>query len=93
MSQRIRSPRQLVVLAILGVVGVLGLYRTRPAVSQPPRMPFSNSVEQRSEMIKELRQIRQLLEEQNRLLRTWASRDRGARKSSERNGASARRGR
>ncbi len=55
-------------VAALGVGGVLGLYRVEPAASQPPKLPFSNSVEQRAEMIKELREIRRLLEEQNRIL-------------------------
>ena len=61
-------------LAGLALVGMLGFYGPPRAVSQPPRMPFSNAVEQRSNMIQELRQIRRLLEEQNRILRLLASR-------------------
>ncbi len=57
------------IVAAVVVCGVLGLYRAEKAVSQPPKLPFSNSVEQRAEMIKELREIRRLLEEQNRILR------------------------
>ncbi len=57
------------ITTVVVVCGVLGLYRADRAVSQPPQLPFSNSVEQRAEMIKELREIRKLLEEQNRILR------------------------
>jgi len=43
----------------------------RPAASSPTaaEQPFANSVEQRAEMINELRSIRQLLSDQNALLR------------------------
>ena len=93
MSHHARRSSLLTLLAVLIVVGVLGLYRTESAVSQPPRLPFNNSVEQRAEMIKELRQIRQLLQEQNRLLRTWTSQNRGAATSGNQRTGSKRRGR
>ncbi|MDX1947429.1 MAG: hypothetical protein SFU86_18655 [Pirellulaceae bacterium] len=52
------------------VVGVLGFYGSGIAAPQQP--PFASSVEQRSEMIQELREIKELLKEQNALLRAAA---------------------
>ena len=49
---------------------VLGFYWPTAAAPAKPRQPFANSVEQRMEMIKELREIRMLLKEQNELLRS-----------------------
>lgn len=60
-------------LAAAVLFGVLGLYRADRAVSQSPQLPFSNSVQQRAEMIKELKEIRKLLEEQNKILRKQAN--------------------
>lgn len=52
--------------------GVLSFYQTTDAA--PPRSggkpPFANAVEQRMETIRELREIKQLLKEQNALLRS-----------------------
>jgi hypothetical protein len=51
--------------------GMLGLYETTVASSPggtPP--PFANTTESRLEMIQELREIRDLLKEQNALLRS-----------------------
>ena len=58
---------------LLLVVGVLGLWG--PAVAQPEptpgagKPPFANAVDQRDEMIRELREIRTLIKEQNALLK------------------------
>ncbi len=49
---------------------VLSFYRTTDAAPPKPKPPFANSVEQRMEMIKELREIRSLLKEQNAMLRS-----------------------
>ncbi len=49
---------------------VLSFYRATDAAPPKPKPPFANSVEQRMEMIKELREIRGLLKEQNALLRS-----------------------
>ncbi|NQT38750.1 MAG: hypothetical protein HQ581_14745 [Planctomycetes bacterium] len=49
---------------------VLGLYRTSAAPPSVPKQPFANSVEQRFEMIKLLREINSELKEQNELLRS-----------------------
>ena len=49
---------------------VLSFYRTTGAAPPKPQQPFANSVEQRMEMIKELREIKGLLKEQNALLRS-----------------------
>jgi len=55
------------------LVGVLGLWGTVGAQNQGApgagRPPFANAVDQRDEMIRELREMRSLLKEQNALLR------------------------
>jgi len=48
---------------------VLSFYESSDAAPQTGRQPFSNAVEQRHEIIRELQQIRTLLREQNQLLR------------------------
>ena len=53
-------------------LGVLGFYSTlgaAPPVGQPP---FANPVEQRADQLRELREIKELLKEQNELLRSGA---------------------
>ena len=50
--------------------GVLGLYQTTVAGSPGGTLPFANTTESRLEMIQELREIRDLLKEQNALLRS-----------------------
>lgn len=47
--------------------GVLSLYRTSDA-AQEAKAPFANPVQQRMEMINQLKQINALLKEQNALL-------------------------
>ena len=49
---------------------VLSFYRTTEAAPPKPKQPFANAVEQRMEMIKQLREIKGLLKEQNALLRS-----------------------
>ncbi len=53
--------------------GMLGLWVGANAAPQGGQPPFRNSVEQREEMIRELREINALLKEQNALLRTLAA--------------------
>jgi uncharacterized membrane protein YccF (DUF307 family) len=59
----------LLIVANVLVISVLSLHRSTNAAPQNARAPFGNSVEQRSNMIKELREIKVLLQEQNALLR------------------------
>ncbi|MDP6467348.1 MAG: hypothetical protein QF918_06400 [Pirellulaceae bacterium] len=59
----------LLIVANVLVISVLSLHRTTDAAPQSARAPFGNSVEQRNNMIKELREIKVLLQEQNALLR------------------------
>jgi len=67
-----RSRWALLVAANAVCYGVLSFYQATDAA--PPkssgRPPFANAVEQRMETIAELREIRQLLKEQNELLRS-----------------------
>jgi len=49
---------------------VLSFYRTTDAALRPTSPPFANAVEQRKEMVNQLREIKQLLKEQNALLRS-----------------------
>jgi hypothetical protein len=54
------------------VVGVLGFYSTSGAAPQSGQPPFNNSVEQRESQLRELREIKELLKEQNALLKGGA---------------------
>jgi len=54
------------------VVGVLGFYSTSGAAPQSGQPPFNNSVEQRESQLRELREIKELLKEQNALLKAGA---------------------
>ncbi len=49
---------------------VLSFYRTTDAAPPRPGPPFANSVQQRMEMVSELKEIKQLLKEQNALLQS-----------------------
>lgn len=55
--------------------GVLGFYQSIGTAQQPQngQPPFQNAVEQRQEMIRELKEISELLKEQNLILRKGAS--------------------
>ena len=65
----------MVVLVVLVLVwGVLSLYRSTDAAGQAPAEPFANAAAQRSEMIACLKEIRDLLKEQNALLKSGAVR-------------------
>ena len=59
--------------ALLLVAGVLGLWGIAGAQPVPGsgagKPPFANAVDQRDEMIRELRDIRTLIKEQNALLK------------------------
>jgi hypothetical protein len=57
------------VIANLAVASVLGFYSTLGAAPQAGQPPFANQVEQLEEQIRELREIKELLKEQNGLLR------------------------
>lgn len=59
----------LLVAANVLVVCMLSFYRTSGAAPQAAQPPFANAVDQRNEMIRELQEIRVLLQEQNALLR------------------------
>ena len=54
------------------VVSVLGFYSTSGAAPQAGQPPFNNSVEQRESQVRELREIKELLKEQNALLKAGA---------------------
>ena len=49
--------------------GVLGFYESSSAAPPGGQPPFANAVEQRHEIIRELQQIKTLLQEQVQLLR------------------------
>jgi hypothetical protein len=50
--------------------GVLSFYRASGAAPPVVKPPFANPVEQRMEMVNQLREIKELLKEQNALLRS-----------------------
>jgi len=60
------------VLVLVNVVAwyMLGFSQTNSVAQQGGRAPFANSVEQRAEMIEQLRAIHAELREQNELLRS-----------------------
>jgi len=60
------------VLVLLNLLawGVLSFCGATTAAPPSGRQPFANSVEQRGAMIRELREIKALLSEQNALLRS-----------------------
>ena len=60
------------VIANVTVAGVLGFYSTLGAAPQAGQPPFANPVEQRADQLRELREIKELLKEQNELLRGGA---------------------
>ena len=61
----------LVGLNVAGLL-VLGFYSIGGAAPQAGQPPFANPVDQRSDMVRELREIKDLLKEQNALLRGGA---------------------
>ena len=63
-----RSRRVTTVLAVVVCCCVLSFYRTTDAAGPKSQLPFANAVQQRIEMINHLRDIKQLLKEQNALL-------------------------
>lgn len=52
---------------------MLGFYSIGGAAPQSGQPPFANPVDQRADMVRELREIKELLKEQNTLLRGGAS--------------------
>ncbi len=69
------ASRAMLLLVILVLLwGVLSLYRSSDAGAQAPGEPFANATAQRSEMIACLKEIRDLLKEQNALLRSGSVR-------------------
>lgn len=66
-------PLGLLIVLNVAVLGVLGFYSTGGAAPQSGQPPFANSVEQRAEMVRELQEIKELLKEQNALLKAGAS--------------------
>ena len=51
------------------ILCMLSFYQTRAAPPRKNRQPFANAVEQRFEIIRQLKQTNALLKEQNALLR------------------------
>jgi len=65
------------VCANLFIWGVLSFYDSSDAAPQAGKPPFSNAVEQRHEMVRELQKINTLLQEQNKLLRAMGREQKG----------------
>ena len=67
---KIQFPAWSVLPLLVGVgLCVLGFYNSSGAAPQGGQPPFANAVDQRNEMIRELREIKELLKEQTALLR------------------------
>lgn len=65
-----RSAWTLCLLA--GAVGMLGFFSVIRAEPNPLPLPFTMADDQRSDMLRELREIKELLKEQNAILRQIA---------------------
>jgi hypothetical protein len=65
------------VIANAVVWGVLGFYQSLGAAPQAGQPPFANPVEQRADMVRELREIKELLKEQNALLKSGGGKSNG----------------
>lgn len=67
------SPRQrwlALIISNVVILCVLGFYGTSQAQPNEPNLPFANAVEQRVEIINQLKQLNEQLKEQNALLRS-----------------------
>jgi hypothetical protein len=64
-----RSVYAVLIVGAVILCGVLSLYQATDAAPKAPDAPFANAVEQRMEMINELKEIRALLKEQNALIK------------------------
>ena len=73
-------------IANVGAIGMLGFYSTLGAAPQAGQPPFANPVEQRADQLRELREIKELLKEQNELLRGGANKAPNAGNSAKSNG-------
>jgi hypothetical protein len=60
--------------------GVFGAYQISQAQSKGGQLPFANSIEQRSDILRELKDIKDLIKEQNALLREGAVKNAGERR-------------
>jgi hypothetical protein len=60
--------------------GVFGAYQVSQAQSKGGQLPFANSNEQRSDIVREVKEIKDLLKEQNALLREGAAKHGGERR-------------
>lgn len=72
MTTLVRSRWTWLLAANAVLVGMLGFYSTLGAAPPMGQPPFANPIDQRQEMIRELREIKELLKEQNALLRSGA---------------------
>jgi hypothetical protein len=70
MFHKFRNRWWLLVAAIVLLLCVLGLYGPLAAAPRESSEPFANAVEQRAEMIAELRTLNALVKEQNELLKS-----------------------
>jgi hypothetical protein len=69
-SMKFQLPAWSMLVIVNGIgLSVLGFYSSSGAAPQGGQPPFANAVEQRNEMIRELREIKELLKEQNAMLR------------------------
>jgi len=70
MKTGFRFPWPAALLAGAVGLGVLGLYQPRTASTQESPPPFGNSVEQRNEIVTQLKELNAQMKEQNALLRS-----------------------
>ena len=69
MSRMTRNNRASILCGAAVLAGMLGFFSVIRAEPNPLPLPFTMADDQRADMIKELREIKELLREQNSILR------------------------
>jgi hypothetical protein len=78
--QKLTSRWTALVVLNLMAWGVFGAYQVSQAQSKGGQLPFANSNEQRGDILRELKEIKDLIKEQNSLLRDGAGKHGGERR-------------
>jgi len=75
MTKLLNSRWTWLVTGNLALLCMLGFYSTLGAAPPAGQPPFANPIDQRQDMIRELHEIKELLKEQNSLLRAGAEKN------------------
>ena len=75
MTKLLNSRWTWLVTGNIALLCMLGFYSTLGAAPPAGQPPFANPVDQRNDMVRELHEIKELLKEQNALLRAGAEKN------------------